>query len=207
MLVCAFMDGAARREKSIDSNSGPPRGRLASWPRVTVGLGSNLGDRDGCLVDAATGISRYLLGTAISPPLESSPQDCPAGSGMFLNAVLTGATRLAPEELLGVLKSLELEAGRVRGERNAPRTLDCDLLCYGGLVVDRPELSLPHPRLQERPFWLLPLRTVAPRSPLLGGSNRRISSTGTAWTRWSAGSASVLAAAGIHIAEPPSDDC
>lgn len=80
----------------------------------------------------------------------------------FINAVACVATTLAPRELLAALLAIEARAGRVRGVPNGPRTLDLDLLAYGERVIDEPGLAVPHPRLHERAFVLLPLADLAP---------------------------------------------
>lgn len=80
----------------------------------------------------------------------------------FLNAVAVGRTTLAPLDLLGLLLALETAAGRRRGERNAPRPLDLDLLLYGDLRIELPGLVVPHPRLPERRFVLAPLAELRP---------------------------------------------
>lgn len=80
----------------------------------------------------------------------------------FINAVARLETALAPRELLDALLAIEARAGRVRGARNGPRVLDLDLLLYGDRVIDEPHLVVPHPRLHERTFVLLPLADVAP---------------------------------------------
>jgi 2-amino-4-hydroxy-6-hydroxymethyldihydropteridine diphosphokinase len=84
----------------------------------------------------------------------------------YLNTAAVGSTRLPPEAVLALAKSLELAAGRRRGPRFGPRPLDVDLLLYDGLAVQRPELTLPHPRLAERRFVLLPLAEIAPDLPV-----------------------------------------
>ena len=80
----------------------------------------------------------------------------------YLNTALTGIPALGPEELLSVSKQLERDHGRIPGARNAARTLDIDLLLWGTLTVDTPELKIPHPRLTGRSFVLEPLASVAP---------------------------------------------
>ena len=91
-----------------------------------------------------------------TPPVSEIPQPD------FLNTAAVGTTALSAEDLLAVLKACEQLHGRRRGERWGPRPLDIDLLVYGDLVVDQPELSLPHPRLRERHFYLEPLAEIAP---------------------------------------------
>jgi 2-amino-4-hydroxy-6-hydroxymethyldihydropteridine diphosphokinase len=90
----------------------------------------------------------------------------------FVNGVAALTTALEPEVLLSQLLALEARFGRIRGERNAARVLDLDLLDYDGLVVESDSLALPHPRLHQRRFVLVPLAELAPswRHPLLGQS-------------------------------------
>ncbi|HVU81925.1 MAG TPA: 2-amino-4-hydroxy-6-hydroxymethyldihydropteridine diphosphokinase [Rhodanobacteraceae bacterium] len=80
----------------------------------------------------------------------------------FINAAARLETALAPRALLDALLAIEAGAGRVRGARNGPRILDLDLLLYGDRIIDEPDFVLPHPRLHERAFVLLPLTDVAP---------------------------------------------
>ena len=86
----------------------------------------------------------------------------------FVNAAVELDTELSPRALLQALLSIEQRAGRVRAERNGPRTLDLDLLHMDGLQLDFPELTLPHPRMAERAFVLLPLNDLAPTLALPG---------------------------------------
>ena len=94
----------------------------------------------------------------------------------FLNAVATGRTALSPLRLLGLLQRLEAEAGREgRGETNGPRPLDLDLLLYGDLQIDLPGLVVPHPRLRERRFVLVPLARLRP-GLVVPGTGRTVES-------------------------------
>jgi 2-amino-4-hydroxy-6-hydroxymethyldihydropteridine diphosphokinase len=131
--------------------------------RAYVGLGANLGaNLLGTLTQAARDLA-VLPGTqlaALSGAWRSAPVD--AGGPDFLNAVAALDTTLAPLELLDALQAIELSHGRERPYRNAPRTLDLDLLLYGDAVLDTPRLTLPHPRLGERAFVLRPLLEIAP---------------------------------------------
>jgi 2-amino-4-hydroxy-6-hydroxymethyldihydropteridine diphosphokinase len=146
--------------------------------RALVALGSNLGARESHLSGAIAGLSALPLTrlVAVSNVRETAPVDGPPGSGAFLNAVALLDTQLSPRALLAELQELEARAGRLRGERNAPRTLDLDLLLHGAAVVDEPGLQLPHPRLHLRAFVLEPACDVAPglRHPLLGRTLREL---------------------------------
>lgn len=127
-----------------------------------IGLGANLGDRGQALAQAVQAVA-LLPGTqltGLSSLYASAPVD--ASGPDFLNAVIAVQTRLAPLDLLHALQAIELAAGRERPYRNAPRTLDLDVLRYGDLQLNTPELTLPHPRLWERAFVLLPLAELAP---------------------------------------------
>lgn len=137
-----------------------------------VALGSNLGNRTAHLEGAVAALDASA-GVAVvrtSPFYETEP-DSPIPQGRYLNAVVEVRTTLEPEALLERLMAIEREAGRERdGGRNAPRTLDLDLLLYGDRHVDRPRLVVPHPRMHRRPFVLEPLRDLAPDlvHPVLG---------------------------------------
>jgi len=133
-------------------------------PSVTahVGLGSNLGD-SAAVLEAAFDALAALPGTralARSSLYRSAPVD--ASGPDFLNAVAAFETRLAPPALLAHLHRIEAQHGRERSGRNAPRTLDLDLLLYGAEVIDADGLVVPHPRLHERAFVLVPLLEIAP---------------------------------------------
>lgn len=138
--------------------------------RVFLALGSNLGDRESHLRAGAVGLSaRGFRLRRASAVYETAPVGGPA-QGPYLNQVLEGETGLAPEALLSACLEVERAAGRERTVRNAPRTLDVDILLYGDLVRATEALSLPHPRLAERRFVLVPLAEIAPevRHPVLG---------------------------------------
>lgn len=134
-----------------------------------VALGSNLGDPQQQLRDAMDALAnlpdtRLLQRSHLyrTPPwgmLEQPP---------FVNAVVQLDTMLSPHALLDALLAIEQQSGRVRAERNGPRTLDLDLLHVDGVQLDAPQLTLPHPRMAERAFVLLPLHDVAPALLLPG---------------------------------------
>lgn len=146
-------------------------------PTIFLGLGSNLGDREANLAGAERAVERRGFRVAArSSTYLTEPKDAP-DQGWFLNAVLGGETGLSPEELLDACLDAERELGRERGPRpNAPRTADVDLLLYGLEVRALPSLILPHPRLAERRFVLVPLAEIAPGAlhPVLGLSVREL---------------------------------
>jgi 2-amino-4-hydroxy-6-hydroxymethyldihydropteridine diphosphokinase len=127
-----------------------------------VGLGANLGDARTAVLAAMDRLDR-LPGTAVvkrSALYRSAPVD--ATGPDFINAVVQLQTGLTAPELLRGLQSIEADAGRERPWPNAPRTLDLDLLLYGGARIASPDLTVPHPRMRERAFVLLPLAEIAP---------------------------------------------
>lgn len=135
---------------------------MADLVRVFVALGANLGDPQSALRRALAELELLPQTTLVrssslyrSAPIDSSGPD-------YLNAVAELRTALGPYELLKALQRIEQAAGRERPYRNAPRTLDLDLLLYGELRQDDPVLTLPHPRMLERAFVLVPLAEIAP---------------------------------------------
>ena len=144
-------------------------GAGAAEVEVLIGLGSNLGDRHGNLEGAVAALRATpgLVVEQVSPWIETEPVGGPPGQGPYLNGALVARTRLRPGELLARLQEIEAAFGRRRdGTRDAPRTLDLDLLAHGQLVLDGPELVLPHPRLEERTFVLEPLARLVPERVL-----------------------------------------
>lgn len=127
-----------------------------------IGLGANLGDRGAALARAVQALAALPATrlVQVSGLYASAPID--AGGPDYLNAVAELSTRLAPLALLDALQAIEQGAGRERPYRNAPRTLDLDLLLYADLALDTERLTLPHPRMGERAFVLLPLKEIAP---------------------------------------------
>lgn len=128
---------------------------------VYLGLGSNLGNRQGNLVQAVSYLGERVNIGQVSSLYETEPVGY-REQPWFLNAVCRGATQLSPEELLDFAKEIESDLGRVSGFRNAPRPIDIDILLYGNLIVGTPQLIIPHPRLAERAFVLVPLAEIAP---------------------------------------------
>ena len=132
-----------------------------------VGLGANLGDREGTIRAAVAQLPGVV---AVSPLRETDPVGV-TDQPQFLNGVAALETELAPRELLDVLLAIERRLGRERRERWGPRTIDLDLLLYGDEVIDEDGLKIPHPRLHKRRFVLEPLADLAPQLvvPGLGG--------------------------------------
>lgn len=127
-----------------------------------IALGANLGDAAAAVraaLQALDALPRTRV-TARSSLYRTAPVD--AQGPDFINAVAAVATRLTASALLQSLQQLERSAGRERPYLNAPRTLDLDLLCYGDARIDSPALTLPHPRMAQRAFVLVPLAEIAP---------------------------------------------
>lgn len=127
-----------------------------------VGLGANLGDAARTIADAIERIGE-LPGTAVtarSSLYRSAPVDAPGPD--YINAVVELRTGLNAPELLTRLQQIEQAGGRTRPFRNAPRTLDIDLLLFGSASIASERLTLPHPRMHQRAFVLLPLAEIAP---------------------------------------------
>lgn len=145
-------------------------GAACSARRAFIGLGSNLGDREANLDRALEllGATGRVHLTRRSSWHETAPVGGPLEQGDFLNGACEVVTTLSPEALLERCLEIETELGRVRAERNGPRTLDLDLLWYEGEVRDDPSLTLPHPRWEERAFVLVPLSELAPEHVLPG---------------------------------------
>lgn len=128
---------------------------------ILLALGSNQGDRRGNLRAALDALAPAVEVAALSRVYETAPMyvsDQPA----FLNMAARGTTRLEPAALLAHLKAVETAVGRVATFRHGPRAIDLDILYYGDRIVDAPGLEIPHPRIAERAFVLIPLADVAP---------------------------------------------
>lgn len=144
--------------------------------RVAVALGSNLGDRRAHLDFAVAKLRSLLRHVAVSRYHDTVPVGITGPQGLYLNAAATGETTLSARDLLDALLAIEAARGRERPYPNAPRTLDLALILYGGLVVDGPDLSVPHPRFRERRFVLEPLSEIAPEAvdPVTGRTIREL---------------------------------
>jgi 2-amino-4-hydroxy-6-hydroxymethyldihydropteridine diphosphokinase len=131
--------------------------------RVAVALGSNLGDRVAHLDHAVARLQGVLRRLKISRYYETAPVGVVGPQPLYLNAAAVGETILPPRALLELLLGVERERGRERPPGpHAPRTLDLDLILFGGLIVDEPDLVVPHPRFRQRRFVLEPLAEIAP---------------------------------------------
>lgn len=183
----AAAEAAVRGEDSpvipIDPDEpAPPKGwrALLGWPRLEeqrhktlayIGLGSNLGDRAANLAAAlrAIGAIPATEGVGVSRAYESEPwggiQQPP-----YANAVAVVATDLRADQLMEALHDIEDSLGRVRGERFGPRTIDLDILLFGDEEWKRPDLTVPHPRMRERAFVVVPLLEVDPRVTMPDGT-------------------------------------
>jgi 2-amino-4-hydroxy-6-hydroxymethyldihydropteridine diphosphokinase len=135
-----------------------------------LGLGSNLSDRLASLQRAVDLLDADPLSRvdAVSSVYETDPVGGPE-QGPYLNMAARLATRRSPTRLLALCQSVEQELGRTREVRWGPRTIDVDILLYDDRVIERPELQVPHPRLVERAFALIPLIEVAPGQRLPDG--------------------------------------
>jgi 2-amino-4-hydroxy-6-hydroxymethyldihydropteridine diphosphokinase len=139
--------------------------------KVFLGLGSDLGDREDNLKRAVESIGALAgIVTGVSPVYETEPVGF-SGNRDFLNMVISIETNLTPSELLDNLMMSEKHLGRTRGKsNNISRTIDIDILIYDDLVIDNGSLVIPHPRMHERRFVLVPLHDIAPDlvHPVLG---------------------------------------
>jgi 2-amino-4-hydroxy-6-hydroxymethyldihydropteridine diphosphokinase len=154
-------------------HTGEPTGEALSRPcfvTAYVALGANLGDAVTALRQAVNAMNRLPL-TQVrqtssvykTAPLDTdSGSEAPAQGPDYFNAVVALETGLSAPALLEQLQLLEQQAGRERPYRNAPRTLDLDLLLYGSACIDSARLTVPHPRMTQRAFVLVPLAEIAP---------------------------------------------
>ncbi len=137
--------------------------------QVYLGLGSNLGERQANLARALKLLSESVHIEQVSSLYETEPVGH-TEQPLFLNAVCRAKTELGPLQLLSLIKGIEASLGRVPGFPNAPRSIDLDIILYGDLVMETPELTIPHPRFKERAFVLITILVIAPdlRQPVRG---------------------------------------
>lgn len=142
----------------------------SGWHEAYIGLGSNLDNPLQQIRSAAQTISDLAdVDDSLLSPLYSSQPVGPQDQPDYINAVMRFKTRLAPLELLKQLQAIENQHGRVRSIRWGARTLDLDLLLYDDLILNLPELIVPHPELKNRSFVLYPLADIAPENLLIPG--------------------------------------
>lgn len=134
---------------------------------IFLSLGANSGDRKNNIEQALQHLAKVMVIQAVSSLYETEPvgeggQPLPHNQPFFLNLACQGKTNLAPNNLLTALKEIEASMGRLPSLRNAPRPIDIDILLYDNLQVSLPQLVIPHPRMRERAFVLIPLAEIAP---------------------------------------------
>ena len=142
---------------------------------VFLGLGANVGEPLAQLADAVGRLRAVVEIDAVSSVYRTEPVGY-ADQPDFFNLVVRGRSDLPPEVLLDRILDVERAMGRARTFRNAPRVIDIDLLAYGGVVLDTPRLTLPHPGIPARGFVLHPLAEIAPgwRHPVTGKTAREL---------------------------------
>jgi 2-amino-4-hydroxy-6-hydroxymethyldihydropteridine diphosphokinase len=156
-----------------------PRARAgaasASGHAAYVALGANLGDAGATVRDAIAALDRLPATRvgAVSSLYRTAPHGVDDDQPDYVNAVVQVTTRLVPEALLQLLHRVERAHGRTRGARNAPRTLDLDLLLYDSRRFATPAVAVPHPRMHERAFVLRPLAEIAPDLSIPGRGDVR----------------------------------
>lgn len=138
-----------------------------------LGLGANLGDRRNNLLQALTHLSEAGLEVLAVSSIYESPPALVEDQPDFLNLVAHVRTALPPRGLLEACLGVEAEMGRVRERRWGPRNIDIDILLYDRLAIAEPDLTVPHPGLMERPFFLMPLLEIAPNVLLPDGEQVR----------------------------------
>jgi 2-amino-4-hydroxy-6-hydroxymethyldihydropteridine diphosphokinase len=173
-LQTIIMPGASNSKRSFHVRMIPETSKPAR-EAVLLGLGANLGDPVRQLARAVERLREVVEVEAVSSVYRTEPvghREQPD----FHNLVVRGRTALAPHDLLARAQEIERELGRVRTFTNAPRSIDLDLLACGERVLDTPDLVLPHPRMHQRAFVLVPLAEVAPewRHPVFKRTAREL---------------------------------
>ena len=130
--------------------------------KAVIALGSNIGDRESHLAFAVARLSRILSNLKQSRWHDTEPIGVADDQPRYLNGVVVGDTSLTARDLLNEMLAIERDAGRTRPSPMAPRTLDLDLILFGGEQIEEPGLEVPHPRFRERLFVLEPLAEIAP---------------------------------------------
>jgi 2-amino-4-hydroxy-6-hydroxymethyldihydropteridine diphosphokinase len=152
-------------------------GQLKDYKPVNVylSLGSNMGDRQHNLNEAIELLSQRAKMFEVSSTYETEPVGN-SNQPRFLNLAARIQTRLAPLELLTLTKGIEAKLGRTKDKPNAPRPIDIDILFYGDQIIKNRQLTIPHPRLTERAFVLVPLAEIAPKliHPVSGKTTEKL---------------------------------
>jgi 2-amino-4-hydroxy-6-hydroxymethyldihydropteridine diphosphokinase len=143
--------------------------------KIYLGLGSNMGDRQNNLERALQLLSHKIRLVLVSPIYDTTPVGN-TRQKRFLNLVCEAATTLKPKDLLVFVKDIERMMDRKPGPLNSPRPIDIDILFYSDRIINMPELIIPHPRLTERAFVLVPFADIAPNfvSPVTGKNVRQM---------------------------------
>lgn len=143
---------------------------------VYLSLGSNVGDRQGNLAEVIRRLGGLGTVKAVSSLYETEPVEVEASQPWFLNCAVGMETELPPTEFLDRMLAVEQAMGRRRTEPKGPRTIDIDMVLFGDAVLDTPELTVPHPAMQQRRFVLEPLAEIAPeaRHPVLQRTVREL---------------------------------
>jgi 2-amino-4-hydroxy-6-hydroxymethyldihydropteridine diphosphokinase len=129
---------------------------------IYLGLGSNMGSREDNLKKAIEEIVHRLRLGKVSSMYDTKPMGDNPDQPRFLNMACEVSTILPPTALLTLLQGFELKLGRMPAKKNAPRPIDIDILLYGDTVLKTPELTIPHSKMAEREFVLVPLAEIAP---------------------------------------------
>jgi 2-amino-4-hydroxy-6-hydroxymethyldihydropteridine diphosphokinase len=135
--------------------------------KLVLALGSNLGNRESNIEEAVSELENIIEITHLSTMHETAPVDGPK-QGDYLNAVLIGESELTPHELLALTSKIESKLGRIREVRNGPRTIDIDIIVFGEIQINTPDLQIPHPRAHQREFVLAPWLEIDPDAQIPG---------------------------------------
>ncbi len=142
----------------------PPLYSASMKHNVAIALGSNIGDAAANVQSAFKRLAPLLDNARLSKLYSSAPM-YHTDQDQFVNAVAFGSSDITPTDLLNKLKNIEKELGRNETFRNGPRVIDLDVLFYGAVMMQSENLQIPHPRMDERPFVLIPLRELCPDWP------------------------------------------
>jgi 2-amino-4-hydroxy-6-hydroxymethyldihydropteridine diphosphokinase len=136
--------------------------------KAVIALGANLGDPRRQISEAIDQIRDHITIKKVSSLIETEPVGVADKQPNYINAVIIGESELKPLDLMNLLLDIENQLGRYRSFPNAPRTIDIDIIDYGGLFIESAELVLPHPRANERQFVLSPWFEIDPDGVLAG---------------------------------------